>query len=82
MIIFGSVRFLPLKNNQTGKKNKPNRNRLKPTGFGSVLGRFLMPKTKKTYMQIFYAQFSYHLLASRLLVHFLLTQLQCGPWII
>jgi hypothetical protein len=41
VIIFGSVRFLSKKNNQTEiiffeKKPKPNRNRVKPTGFGSV----------------------------------------------
>jgi hypothetical protein len=39
VIIFGSVRFLPIKNNQTEKKKKDpklNRNRPKPTGFGSV----------------------------------------------
>jgi len=41
VIIFGSVRFLTIKNNQTGffflkKKPKPNRNRVKPTGFGPV----------------------------------------------
>jgi hypothetical protein len=38
VIIFGSVRFLYKKSNQTDfkKKPKPNRNRFKPTGFGSV----------------------------------------------
>jgi len=57
VIIFGSVRFLPIKNNQTEKKKKkdpkPNRNRPKPTGFGSVSVRFFMPKTEKTYMHFF-----------------------------
>ena len=48
MIIFDSVRFLSKKNNQTKifflkKKLKPNRNRVKPTGFGSV--RFFRTKT-------------------------------------
>jgi hypothetical protein len=39
VIIFGSVRFLSKKSNQTVflKKKKPNRNRFKPTGFGSVI---------------------------------------------
>jgi hypothetical protein len=32
---FGSVRFLPIKNNQI-KKTKPNQNRSKLTGFGLV----------------------------------------------
>jgi hypothetical protein len=38
VIIFGSVWFLPIKNNQTEKKQKPkpNRNQSKLTGFGSV----------------------------------------------
>ena len=55
VIIFGSVRFLPLKNNQTGRQKKikmgpkPNRNRSKPTGFGSVQVRFFKAKTGKTY---------------------------------
>jgi hypothetical protein len=55
VIIFGFVRFLPIKNNQTEKKTdpKPNRNRPKPTGFGSVSVQFLMPKTEKTYMHFF-----------------------------
>jgi hypothetical protein len=35
VIIFSSVRFLSKKSNQTGFKKK-NRNRFKPTGFGSV----------------------------------------------
>jgi hypothetical protein len=39
VIIFGSVRFLSKKSNQTVffLKKKPNRNRFKPTGFGSVI---------------------------------------------
>jgi hypothetical protein len=39
VIIFGSVRFLSKKSNQTVFfiKKKPNRNRFKPTGFGSVI---------------------------------------------
>lgn len=55
--IFGSVRFWTEKNNQTGslfffeKKPKPNRNRVKPTGFGPVRFGFLFQKTEKTYMQ-------------------------------
>jgi hypothetical protein len=41
VIIFGSVRFFPIKTNQTEifffkKQPKPNRNRVKPTSFGSV----------------------------------------------
>jgi len=41
VIIFGSVRFLSKKENQTKnlkkkKKLKPNQNRFKPAGFGSV----------------------------------------------
>jgi hypothetical protein len=45
VIIFGSVRFL-LKKKVTKpnfflKKTKPNRNRFKPTGFGSVWFGFL-----------------------------------------
>jgi hypothetical protein len=51
VIIFDSVRFLLKKNNQTEKKKilkkpKPNRNRFKPTGFGSV--RFLGQKPVQT----------------------------------
>jgi hypothetical protein len=42
VIIFGSIRFLSKKSNQTKKifkknKPKPNQNRVKPTGFSSVL---------------------------------------------
>jgi hypothetical protein len=36
VIIFGSVRFLTIKNNQTGFFLKKNRNRVKLTGFGPV----------------------------------------------
>jgi len=48
MIIFGSVRFLSKKVTKPKlfffeKKPKPNRNRVKPTGFGSV--RFFRAKT-------------------------------------
>jgi hypothetical protein len=76
VIIFDTVQFLPIKNNQTEKKTKTGLNR-------PVSGRFFMPKTEKTYMQIFDAQFPHPLLPSRLLVcHFLLTQLQYGPWIV
>ena len=56
VIIFGSVRFLPTKNNQTGfifflkKKPKPNRNRVKPTGFGPVRFGSWFKKTEKTYV--------------------------------
>jgi hypothetical protein len=50
VIIFGSVRFLSKKNNQIEKrklkkKPKPNRNRVKPTGFGSVRFGFFRAKT-------------------------------------
>ena len=46
VIIFGSVRLLLKTNNQTEftkKKLKPNRNRFKPTGFGSI--QFFRTKT-------------------------------------
>jgi hypothetical protein len=47
VIIFGSVRFLSKKVTKPKfffeKKPKPNRNRVKPTGFGSV--RFFRAKT-------------------------------------
>jgi hypothetical protein len=53
VIIFGSVQFLSLKNNQIGRQKKkgpkPNRNQSKPTGFGSVWVRFFRSKTGKTY---------------------------------
>jgi hypothetical protein len=57
VIIFDSVRFLLKKNNQTEKKNflkkpKPNRNRFKPTGFGSV--RFLGQKPVQTGLARFF----------------------------
>jgi hypothetical protein len=53
VIIFDSVRFLSKKNNQTKifflkKKLKPNRNRVKPTGFGSVRFGFLGQKPVQT----------------------------------
>jgi len=57
VIIFGSVQFLTIKNNQTGfffeKKPKPNRNWVKPTGFGPVRFGSWFQKTEKTYMLIF-----------------------------
>jgi hypothetical protein len=43
VIIFGSVRFLSKKSNQTEIKKKNKRNWFKPTGFGSV--RFFRTKT-------------------------------------
>jgi len=46
MIIFGSVRILPLKNNKIIKKKDSNRSKL--TGSGSVWVRFLRSKTRKT----------------------------------
>jgi hypothetical protein len=52
---FGSVRFLPEKNSQTGKKKKdpkPNRNRPKPAGSGPVSVRFFIQKTGQTYRLI------------------------------
>ena len=56
MIIFDSIRFLlkkiiKLKNNLK-KKPKPNRNRFKPTGFGSV--RFLGQKPVQTGLARFF----------------------------
>jgi hypothetical protein len=36
VIIFGLIRFLSKKITKLKKKSKPNRNRIKPTGFGSV----------------------------------------------
>jgi hypothetical protein len=58
VIIFGSVRFLHKKMNQTDiinfkiLKPKPNRNRFKPTGFGSVRFGFCCSKTGKTKKKI------------------------------
>jgi hypothetical protein len=51
MIIFGLVQFLLKKSNQTDfffKNPKPNRNRFKPTGFGSVWFSFLGKKPIQT----------------------------------
>jgi hypothetical protein len=50
VIIFGSVRFLSKKVTKPKffflkKKPKPNRNRVKPTGFGSVWFGFFRAKT-------------------------------------
>jgi hypothetical protein len=50
VIIFGSVRFLSKKVTKPKffflkKKPKPNRNRVKPTGFGSVRFGFFRAKT-------------------------------------
>jgi hypothetical protein len=50
VIIFGSVRFLSKKVTKPKyfffeKKPKPNRNRVKPTGFGSVRFGFCREKT-------------------------------------
>jgi hypothetical protein len=54
VIIFGSVRFLPLKNNQTEKKKRnPNRTGTGPNRPVSV--RFLRSKTEKTYDFFFFA---------------------------
>ena len=54
---FGSVFTHKKQPNRKKKKKDPklNRNRPKPTGFGSVSVRFLMPKTEKTYMHFFWA---------------------------
>jgi len=50
---FGSVFFFKKQPNWKEKKKKrgpkPNRDRSKPTGFGSVWVRFLRSKTEKTY---------------------------------
>ena len=56
MIIFGSVRFLSKKVTKLKffffkKKSKPNRNRVKPTGFGSV---FLGQKPVQTGLARFF----------------------------
>jgi len=50
VIIFGSVRFLSKKSNQTEIFFflKKNRNRVKPTGFGSVRFGFLGQKPVQT----------------------------------
>ena len=60
MIIFGSVRFLSKKVTKPKlfflkKKPKPNRNRVKPTGFGSV--RFLGQKPVQTGLARFFFWF-------------------------
>jgi hypothetical protein len=67
VIIFGSLRFLPLKNNQTERKKKKNPNR---TGTGPnrpVSIRFLRSKTEKTYGFFFSATEMYLSSASNLL---------------
>jgi hypothetical protein len=50
MIIFGSVRFLSKK----ATKSKPNRNRVKPTSFGSVRFGFLGQKPVQTGLARFF----------------------------
>jgi hypothetical protein len=55
VIIFDSVWFLPIKNYQTKKNLKPNRNQPKPTGFGSV---FAGQNPKNLYV-IFWAFFGF-----------------------
>jgi hypothetical protein len=52
VIIFGSIRFLPKKYNQTGKKKdpKPNQNRPQPIGFGLVF----YPKNQKNLYAFFW----------------------------
>jgi hypothetical protein len=58
VIIFGSVRFLLKKSNQTEiffeKKPKPNRNWVKPTGFGLVQVGFLGKKPIQTSLARFF----------------------------
>jgi hypothetical protein len=59
VIIFGSVRFLSTKVTKPKffflkKKPKPNRNRVKPTGFGSVRFGFLGQKPVQTGLARFF----------------------------
>jgi hypothetical protein len=59
VIIFGSVRFLSKKVTKPNffflkKKPKPNRNRVKPTGFGSVRFGFLGQKPVQTGLARFF----------------------------
>jgi hypothetical protein len=49
VIIFGSVRFLPLKNNQTRRQKKKDPNRTRTSPNRPVWVRFFRPKTGKTY---------------------------------
>jgi hypothetical protein len=57
VIIFGSVRFLSKKSNQTENFFKKNRNRFEPTGFGLVWFDFLGQKPVQTGLARFWLGF-------------------------